>query len=133
MRDSLRCRGLISVAMMLVCLLGSTTYAQTDAYWLTAADGDWSTATNWSTDPIYPNNDSPTAGDTYDVTLDATGSPYTVTVDEAVTIDNLTLISPEVSLLMSHSMDMNGTVNIQAGVFNVVSEQLSVMSFLEYL
>lgn len=124
MPTPLRRRGSMPVAVLLICLLGSTTFAQTDAYWLNAADGDWSTASNWSTDPIYPNNGSPTASDTYNVTIDASGAAYTVTLDTDITLDNLTLNSSDQMLVTNQDMDISGTLNIQAGSFRPVSGTL---------
>ena len=70
--------------------------------WLTPTNGLWTTATNWSTDPYYPDNAQPNTTDTYDVVIDAAGSSYTVTLDSAVAIDSLTLDSAYATLNLDH-------------------------------
>ncbi|MGH7936947.1 MAG: beta strand repeat-containing protein, partial [Bryobacteraceae bacterium] len=54
------------------------------ATWLHPADGNWTTATNWSSNPNFPNNGTP-SNTLYDAVIDATGAPYTVTLANAVT------------------------------------------------
>ncbi|MFN3165547.1 MAG: dockerin type I domain-containing protein [Phycisphaeraceae bacterium] len=78
--------------------------AQTLAQWLSPVDGSWADPARWSTDPAYPSNGQPGAGDTYDVRVDAAGGPYTVLFDASagvVTVDRLTIDSPDATVYLS--------------------------------
>jgi hypothetical protein len=94
--------------------------AQTASQWGSAVSGSWSDATKWSP-AVMPNNGSPTADDTYDVTLNATGSAYTVTGNVAASINSLTLNSADATLLLQNTLTLNGPLNIQAGTFRVTN------------
>jgi hypothetical protein len=59
----------------------------TSATW-TGSDGNWSDATKWDSNPLYPNNGQPSPTSLYDATL-ANGS--TITLDLPVTIQKLAL------------------------------------------
>src|SRR4051812_18464600 len=92
--------------------------AATVSQWLPVASGNWTTASNWSTNPSYPNNGSPTAADQYNVLINQTGAPYTVTLVPAVTVNTVKLDSPDATLqlvdgLKTNSLDVtNGTVTL---------------------
>ena len=95
-----------------LCALGfapAASAATIASSWLSAADADWddAPATQWSTDPDFPNNDSPASGDIWDVTIDAVGSLYTVTLDTDISINSLILDSG------------NATLSHTAGIFSV--------------
>src|SRR5690606_2980904 len=66
------------------------------ATWLNPITGLWSEATGWSSDPLVPNEGN--GGFTYDVVIDASGTPYVVTVDEATTLENFVLDSADATL-----------------------------------
>ena len=53
--------------------------AATAANWAGPNSGNWTTASLWSTDPIFPNN----GGSTYDAIIDAAATPYTVTLNSS--------------------------------------------------
>ena len=111
------------LAIALLCALGiapSAAAVTIPSSWLAAASGDWDDATQWSTDPNFPNNGSPLATDTYDVTIDATGPPYTVTLDTNITIDNLSLDSSDATV--SHTTGtfvVTGTAAVSNGTYAV--------------
>ncbi len=65
-----------------------------DATWVSALSGDWTDATNWSTDPVFPDNN----GTTFDVFITPTGAAYTVTLDAAITIDEFNMPSADATL-----------------------------------
>jgi fibronectin-binding autotransporter adhesin len=72
--------------------------AQTPATWNTSTSGNWSDPTKWSTNPTVPNNGSPTAGSTYNAFITPAGT-YTINQDLAsVTIANLSVTQPGVTL-----------------------------------
>ncbi|QNN24041.1 hypothetical protein HED60_17780 [Planctomycetales bacterium ZRK34] len=85
----------------IVCLwivgLCSSAFAQTEAYWLNPVSGKWSEASKWST-PVYPNRDYPNMGDAYDVTIDAAGADYTITMDIGATLHSLVVDAPSLTL-----------------------------------
>src|SRR5688572_24437777 len=66
--------------------------------WLNATDGNWTDPSNWSSSPYYPDNDNPTPGDAYAVLIDAAGNPYTVILNESVTVDSITVDSEDATL-----------------------------------
>src|SRR4051794_23783740 len=69
--------------------------AQTIATWVNPIDGNWVDSSRWSTGTFYPNNGSPTPADLYWVTIGSSGAPYTVTLNTRVSIDRLTVTSPD--------------------------------------
>ncbi len=75
------------------------TSAQTTATWLNAADGNWNDPTQWSTNPAFPNN----GGQTYNVFITPTGAPYTVTLNQPITINDLHLTSPDAILDLTNN------------------------------
>jgi hypothetical protein len=79
-----------------------------DVRWLTNASGTWNTPTRWSTG-VSPYNNSP-AGTTYRVTIDATGSNYTATLNDSALVDLLTINSANASLSVASGSTLN-TVN----------------------
>ncbi len=126
---------------MLLCALGfapSAAALTIPSSWLSASSGAWDDAMQWSTDPEFPNNGSPDTTSTYDVTIDATGSPYTVTLDTNITIDNLSLDSSNATVshttgtfvvtgsaeLSNGTYDVNGGT-LQGGIWNVSGGTLS--------
>ena len=70
------------------------------ANWLNATSGTWNTATNWSTNPNFPNNGTP-SNTVYNAVIAATGAPYTVTLNSPITVQGFTLNSPDVTLSLN--------------------------------
>lgn len=69
---------------------------QTTAVWQ-GGSGDWDTAGLWSTNPFYPDKDNP-LGVTYNALLSTTTGPYTVALNRAITLTDLTIDSPDATL-----------------------------------
>src|SRR6478609_4403283 len=69
---------------------GSAWGQMVDASWLNPVNGSWTDPTKWSSDPDYPNNDGTT---TYNATIDAVGSPYTIDLLSTVNLGTLTMNS----------------------------------------
>ena len=51
------------------------------ANWLNPTSGTWNTPANWSSNPNFPNNGTP-SNTVYNAVIAATGAPYTVTLDQ---------------------------------------------------
>ena len=84
----------LAVALLAGGLLSITARAQTPATWVNPVDGNWTDATRWSTNPLFPNNTGPT----YNAFIDQTGAPYTVTLDQGITVTDLHLTSADAIL-----------------------------------
>jgi hypothetical protein len=91
----------------------------TSTSWLLPADDSWTDPLAWSTNPVYPNNGQPNPADLYNVTIGASGSPYTVTLNSDITISSLLVNSTDATLAQSagtlHIVD--GGASINAGVY----------------
>ena len=82
-------------------LTAGSAIAQTTAEWLAPLSGSWVDSTKWSTAPSYPKNNTPSFGTRYDVSIDAVGSPYQVSLAESMYVDRITIDSPDATLLVS--------------------------------
>ena len=87
-------------------------YAGTPVSWVLPVSGGWSTAQNWSPQVV------PTLG--YDVTIGATGAPYTVTEGTDPSVDSLTLSSPDATLKIVSHLD-TPALNVAAGRLSLSS------------
>ncbi len=127
------CRTLVRTGSFIVMMgLATGGQAQTPretlevAEWLDAVDGDWSDASNWSTD-VFPDNGTPLPEKRYEARIDAVGTPYTVTLDRDVTVDGLVLDSPDATLQQrTLSFALLGGVRAEAGVFDVTAGTLTL-------
>jgi hypothetical protein len=97
----------------------------TQANWLTASSGNYTTGSKWSTSPHAPVNGSPT-GTTYDATIGATGSLYTVTLGSDVTVNSLTLNAASATLSQTGGtlQAING-LNLSAGTYQLMGGEIS--------
>ena len=103
----------------LVLVAGGVTRAATQvaSEWLAPASGSWTSPANWSTTPSFPKNGTP-PNVNYDVAINKTGAPYTVTFDDIVEVTSVTLDSPDAELairghLTSNSFELSsGNVTI---------------------
>ncbi len=124
----------ISVAIPSILFLTSNVldgWALTiDSQWLSATDGNWTTASNWSTDPIYPHNGAPSGASEYDVLIDKVGAPYTVTLADKVSVSSLKLDSPDATLVLvdgisTNSLDVSGAT-VTVGTTSCCTHSLDV-------
>jgi len=114
--------------------------AQTISVWQSAESGEWDDASNWLS-TAFPNNGQPNAADTYDVQIDQTGTPYTVSISNVdptnpfggsptknFTASTVTLDSPDATLRIqdgffggfdSNSLTVTDALNVEQGNFNV--------------
>jgi hypothetical protein len=74
----------------------SASHGQVTATWLSAASGNWSDPTRWSSNPDFPNNN----GTTYTAVINATGAAYGVTVDQSIILDEFMIDSPDATLML---------------------------------
>ncbi|XAL99574.1 PEP-CTERM sorting domain-containing protein [Phycisphaeraceae bacterium D3-23] len=104
--------------------------AQTDAFWSNAADGNWTTASNWSVDPAVPFNGFPNPLDRYEVWINATGSPYTVTLDFSIEVDSLTVDSADATVHHTdNQINLNGgMLDLRAGHYQLDGGTLGNMT-----
>lgn len=86
--------------------------------WLTATDGSWTNQTNWSTD-VFPDNGSPNSGNQYDVFMNATGAAHTIFLSDDITINSLTLDSPD--MIFEHRSDdlVVDSINLTQGTYEL--------------
>jgi hypothetical protein len=76
--------------------------------WNTAASGNWNAAANWT-----PNGDPNNVADS--ATVNATGSPYTVTVNAPRAIGTITLNSANATLNASSTLTVATLASLQSG------------------
>src|SRR5690349_1716200 len=100
---------LASAAALVVSSLAVTrpAAAQTTATWVNPVSGVWDNSTLWSTNPVAPNNGSPTPADTYNAVIGATGGNYVVTLGSTIALNGLTLGSPGATLSQSGWLTLN--------------------------
>jgi hypothetical protein len=94
---------------------GTDVFGQTTASWLRNSSS-WTTTSLWSIAPAYPNNDPSPGGQTYSAFINVpTNNDYYVSLATEITIDNITLDSPNVLFLAGGTLNLNGTLNINDG------------------
>ncbi|CAG0959770.1 hypothetical protein PHYC_00660 [Phycisphaerales bacterium] len=103
-----------SIAGAALCLGGASALGQTTATWLSATNsGNWTNATFWSTDPVFPNNNGPNL---FHAVINATGQAYSVTLDQDITIEDFTLDSVDATFILGNfNFTVNGNWLSQAG------------------
>lgn len=97
----------VRLAALALLSLEGAAYGQTTSTW-NGTVGNWSDATRWSTNPIFPNNGQPSAGDLYNAIINS----GTVTLDQNIAIQGLTL---------GASGQLNGSSNITVNTASVFS------------
>src|SRR5436189_4851324 len=92
--------------------------ADVSATWLPAANGTWNNTANWNS-AFFPNNGN--GGMTYSALIGATGPAYTVTLNNSVTVNDLSLTSPNATLNLT-----GGTLSVVASPINIAAGTLSL-------
>lgn len=108
----------VGLAVGSVLLSGVSTIAtgaELAVSWL-GGSGNWTSATQWSSSPTYPNNGTP-PGATYLATIAAAGS--SVTLNKAITLSGLTLDAADAWFTNSGTLTVNGVVDLKAGTFTI--------------
>jgi autotransporter-associated beta strand protein len=104
------------IAATLLLTIGTRLHGQTTLTWTGAgSNSNWSNVNNWG-GVNYPNNGQPTAGATYNATINS-GSQ---TLDTAVTINNLTYATGgTLTGSGSSTLTVNGLLTWSAGTFTL--------------
>lgn len=130
-RRAVRASGLgrlpgILVVSLALCPALTPVWAGSPALWLNAVDGGWYDAYNWSSDPYAPTNGNGPDGDsTWDVTINATGAAYGVTLNADTVIDSLLLDSPDATVISSGQIEVLGTATLSQGIWRLESGNIS--------
>src|SRR5262249_36546400 len=122
MRASRRFRRRALVAAAMLEVFASGVRADVAATWLSAADGTWSDAANWSSG-LVPDNGN--GGNNYLATIGAAGSPYSVTLNTGATVSGLTISSADATLVNNGSLSTSGTINLLSGTFRLAGGTIS--------
>jgi fibronectin-binding autotransporter adhesin len=125
-----RCRTLrmLAAAGIGVAVLPNFGRADVTATWV-GGSGNWTTAADWSTNPNYPNNGTPSGTD-YDVEAGSTGTgSYAVTLSSSVQIDGLSLDNSgaTVDVATGGSLTLT-TLNANSGLFELTGGTLNAAS-----
>ncbi len=119
---------LVSLGLALAAILTSPAAASDfSCSWTTGTNGTWNVAGNWSTcNSTFPNNSAVPTTTTYDATI-AAGGTYTVTLNSAVLLNNLTINAAGATLAQTANtltIASGGIVNILAGTYRFVGGTL---------
>lgn len=111
-------RGLLRLAIVIgiagALLQHSLVFGNTEATWSAAVSGAWNDPSQWSTNPTVP------SGATFDALLTATGGNYTVSISTPVSIDNITIDSPNATLSQSSSsLTLSGALTVSSGAYQL--------------
>jgi hypothetical protein len=97
--------------------------------WSALGGGDWTTGGNWSTNPVFPNDDTQ-SGTGYQTVLPSGASSYVVTVNSNITVDQITLGDSDstrgnyVSLVQDSGTLFAGAIDSTWGEYTVVGGSL---------
>jgi hypothetical protein len=99
----------------LSAIVQAPAWGQAVVSWALPVSDSWTSTTAWSNAPVFPNNDTPDAGDFYSAIIGASGGPYTVSLNSDITISNLTLSSADATLQQTGGtlrlVDGGGTIS----------------------
>src|SRR4051812_9758505 len=110
-------RGSMATWCAVLAARAMSVHAGTSATWNSPVDGSWSDAAKWSSNPNYPNNNSP-AGTTYDVSINA-GGTYALTQDVPLTLDSLTIANAGATLWQNSALTVANSIDVQAGTLRL--------------
>jgi hypothetical protein len=86
-----------------------------DSSWQSSVSGSFIDPSRWSTNPVAPNNGTPNPGDSYRAFVTATGAPYDVTLNNSITLDALTLDSPDATFRHTGGVLQLAELNLKRG------------------
>jgi hypothetical protein len=119
-----------TILLSLLVAAQSALAGNVSSTWHTPASGDWRTAAAWANTPAHsawPQNGTTGAGWLgYDVTLSATGSPYTIALPTSLSLDSVSITSPDANVTQSIGTVrvINGLI-LDAGTWTVNGGTLS--------
>ena len=107
----------LSLQMFVACLILVFSHAMDAAdissRWLNPVDGNWNAAANWDS-VDFPDN----GGVSYEAIIDVAGSPFTVTLNTPVTIDDFSLNSADATVSQTAgTLSVLNTTDLLAGTF----------------
>jgi hypothetical protein len=124
-RTGRRKRLLVLAAFGAVCTgsmsayAGKLTTADTTATWVSEKSGNWTDTKRWSSHPHYPNNGIP-VGRNYQAVINATGGiPYTATINSNITVDGITIGSPDAQIDQTAGILQAPTIAVDSGTFQM--------------
>lgn len=104
----------VTAALIALACGAASALAFIPAQWLQDVDGNWTSSTAWSISPNYPDNDGEIE---YDVTIDLLdANPFTVTMDQAITIRSLFMGELPTLDVQSRTMTVTGDFTLNRGV-----------------
>jgi hypothetical protein len=110
-----------------VSALSGIVQGQTIASWLNPVDGNWTDASKWSTNPLYPDfNSSPLRE--FAVTVGASGNPYTITLtNDSIQLSQLDITAPDVRVnaKSNSSLDVVGNLSLNNSSITLGGAQMS--------
>jgi hypothetical protein len=98
-----------------------TGYAATTANWINSVSANWTVAADWSTNPVFPQNNSP-AGVTYQAVVAVAGGP---TINSNITIDGLTINATGALVTQSAGVFTVGSLAVSKGTYRLSGGTLS--------
>lgn len=101
----------LSLACVVVLASLTATASADDYTWINPADGNWNTSTNWSGNVI------PGAADS--ATLGTLANPYTVSLTDSRSINNLIIDYAGATLYQTGTLTVSGAFNLNAGSYNL--------------
>lgn len=107
-------RGRVALAGILLLIGVGSASGQVDSFWTNDAPGifDWSDATNWSTDPLFPNEGN--GGNTFNAFIQASTNAYTAQLSEDIDLVNFTLTTTSGSVdLAGFTLTLDGQLTHQ--------------------
>lgn len=103
-----------ALALAAAAALAVSAHAQQTRTWNNPAGGNWGVNANWSPATGFPNNSGP---NTFSAVVALTGAPYTITLDQPITVTNFTLSSADATLdLTSNNLVVETDLNQSAGL-----------------
>lgn len=106
-------RAVVAAAGAAVCLAAAGARAQQSRSWTSPVSGNWAVDASW-TPSGFPNNSGP---NTFNAFIAVTGAAYTVTLDQDITINDLSVTSADATLeLGNFNLVMNGNYTQSRGL-----------------
>ncbi|MFN0134314.1 MAG: beta strand repeat-containing protein [Phycisphaerales bacterium] len=110
---TMRVRAMLAASGLAVAVACAPAKAQQLRTWVGPVTGNWANNANWTPGTGFPNNSGP---NTFDARIDAVGPAYAVTLDQAITVQSLDLVSANATLdLTNFPLICNANATISSG------------------